>query len=78
MRSGLIFSVSANYTNRYMLCRMLAISARKMHRDGVSTSQCINNSLRALQHGQRVDKPAAQADEGTVGVEAKEAEAVAL
>jgi hypothetical protein len=30
------------------LCRMLSASARKMHRDGVSTSQSINNSLRAL------------------------------
>ncbi|HEY6305674.1 MAG TPA: hypothetical protein VI488_04335 [Candidatus Angelobacter sp.] len=49
MRSGLIFNASARITNRYLLCRMLAASARKMHRDGVSTSQCINNSLRALQ-----------------------------
>lgn len=49
MRSGLIFHASTKITNRYMLCRMLAASARRMHRDGVSTSQCINNSLRALQ-----------------------------
>jgi hypothetical protein len=48
MRSGLIFAVSYRFSNRYMLCRMLATSARKMHRDGVSTSQSINNSLRAL------------------------------
>lgn len=48
MRSGLIFAVSSRFSNRYMLCRMLATSARKMHRDGVSTSQSINNSLRAL------------------------------
>jgi hypothetical protein len=50
MRSGLIFNASTRITNRYLLCRMLAASARRMHRDGVSTSQCINNSLRALQH----------------------------
>lgn len=48
MRSGLIFNVSSRFSNRYLLCRMLAASARKMHRDGVSTSQSINNSLRAL------------------------------
>jgi len=48
MRSGLIFSVSSRFSNRYLLCRMLSTSARKMHRDGVSTSQSINNSLRAL------------------------------
>jgi hypothetical protein len=50
MRSGLIFNASTRITNRYLLCRMLAASARRMHRDGVSTSQCINNSLRALQN----------------------------
>jgi hypothetical protein len=48
MRSGLIFSVSSRFSNRYLLCRMLSTSARKMHRDGVSTSQSINHSLRAL------------------------------
>src|SRR5260370_12699279 len=48
MRSGLIFAVSSRFSNRYLLCRMLSTSARKMHRDGVSTSQSINNSLRAL------------------------------
>ena len=48
MRSGLIFAVSSRFSNRYMLCRMLATSARRMHRDGISTSQSINNSLRAL------------------------------
>lgn len=49
MRSGLIFAVSEKISNRYMLCRMLAASARKMHRDGVSTSQSINRSLQVLQ-----------------------------
>lgn len=48
MRSGLIFAVSGKISNRYMLCRMLAASARKMHRDGVSTSQSINRSLVVL------------------------------
>jgi hypothetical protein len=48
MRSSLIFTVSSRFSNRYLLCRMLSASARKMHRDGVSTSQSINNSLRAL------------------------------
>jgi hypothetical protein len=48
MRSGLIFAVSSRFSNRYLLCRMLSTSARKMHRDGVSTSQSINHSLQAL------------------------------
>jgi hypothetical protein len=48
MRSYLIFEVSPRFSNRYQLCRMLASSARKMHRDGASTAQSINQSLRAL------------------------------
>jgi hypothetical protein len=53
MRSGLVFNVSNRISNRFLLCRMLAASARKLHRDGVSTSQCINSSLLALQAGSR-------------------------
>lgn len=48
MRSGLVFNVSTRVPNRFLLCRMIAASARKMHRDGISTSQSINNSLVAL------------------------------
>jgi hypothetical protein len=48
MRSSLIFEVSQRFSNRYHLCRMLASSVRKMHRDGASTAQNINQSLRAL------------------------------
>jgi hypothetical protein len=54
MRSGLIFRASDHISNRFLLCRMLAASARKMHRDGVSTSQSINESLVAL-HGVQKD-----------------------
>jgi hypothetical protein len=77
MRSGLIFTASTKITNRYMLCRMLAASARKMHRDGVSTSQCINNSLRALQGAHPVEsKPSSVTSEETVAVETGETEAL--
>lgn len=48
MRSGLIFRVSMRFTNRYLLCRMLSASVRKMYRQGASTSQSINQSLQAL------------------------------
>ena len=63
MRSGLIFNVSAKFSNRYMLCRMVSASARKMHRDGVSTSQSINRSLQALHDGEAPSiKPASPAE----------------
>jgi hypothetical protein len=49
MRSGLVFHASEQIPNRFLLCRVLAAAARKMHRDGVSTSQCINSSLTTLE-----------------------------
>ncbi|HEX6467048.1 MAG TPA: hypothetical protein VFZ99_07075 [Terriglobales bacterium] len=49
MRSGLVFNASMKITNRFLLCRMIATSARKMQRSGASTSQTINDSLRALE-----------------------------
>lgn len=48
MRSGLIFRASDHISNRFLLCRMIAASTRKMHRTGSSTSQSINQSLLAL------------------------------
>jgi hypothetical protein len=63
MRSGLIFNVSAKFANRYLLCRMVSASARKMHRDGVSTSQSINRSLQALHEAEESGKkPASPGD----------------
>jgi len=59
MRSRLIFEVSPRFSNRYQLCRMLATSARKMHRDGASTAQSINQSLRALHDAATVALPSA-------------------
>jgi hypothetical protein len=77
MRSGLIFFASKKITNRYMLCRMLAASARKMHREGVSTSQCINNSLRALQDAKSEDRQRSSGEsEQVVAPEATETEAL--
>jgi hypothetical protein len=58
MRSGLIFRVSDHISNRFLLCRMLSASARKMHRDGVSMSQSINRSLVVLDGAQ--DHPSPQ------------------
>lgn len=62
MRSGLVFTASDRIPNRFLLCRVLAASARKMHRDGVSTSQCINNSLTTLgEHASEQPEDATQA-----------------
>lgn len=72
MRSGLLFRAADQISNRYLLCRMISASARKMNRDGISTSQCINRSLLALNGTQpnlpaEEKRPAAQpSDAGAV------------
>jgi hypothetical protein len=63
MRSSLIFSVSAKFTNRYLLCRILSASARKMYRQGASAAQNINRSLQALHDSEGPGKkPASPAE----------------
>ena len=48
MRSDLLFTLSAKVTNRYLLCRMLSASARKIHREGSLAGESINRSLQTL------------------------------
>jgi hypothetical protein len=65
MRSDLIFSVSAKFTNRYLLCRMLSVSVRKTYREGASAAQSINQSLQALHDSEKpCKKPASPAEAG--------------
>jgi len=72
MRSDLIFSVSAKFTNRYLLCRMLSASARKMYRQGASAAQSINQSLQALHESERPGKKtASRAESEKPALEAK-------
>lgn len=76
MRSGLIFRASDHISNRFLLCRMLSTSARKMHRDGVSMSQSINRSLVALDGGGNHSELAeGQANDRSFNAEAVKTEA---
>ena len=71
MRSGLIFRAADHVSNRFLLCRMISASARKMHRGGIATSQSINDSLVALDSAkENAPQPASPA--------AKEAEVAAV
>jgi hypothetical protein len=78
MRSGLIFAISEKVSNRYMLCRMVAASARKMHRDGVSISQSINRSLQVLHQSPAAGDPLAAPEAARAAGKVPEAEAEAL
>lgn len=63
MRSDLVFHASERIPNRFLLCRVLAAAARKMHRDGVSTSQCINSSLTTMNQQSEQSEPSSQTEQ---------------
>ena len=72
MRCDLLFTVSTKVTNRYLLCRMLSVSARKMHREGSLAGESINRSLQTLLDSQMPGKKATLASAaGGLGVEQK-------
>jgi hypothetical protein len=56
MRSDLLFTLSAKVTNRYLLCRMLSASVRKMHRVGSLPAESINRSVQTLLDSERPGK----------------------
>jgi hypothetical protein len=73
MRSGLISAVSGKINNRYVLCRMLAVSARKMHRDGVSISESITRSLQLLNQQASIQMPVPEAPQAAENLPETEA-----
>ena len=46
MRSNLVFAAAVQTPNRYLLCRMLSVSARKLNRGNEPFAQGINEVLR--------------------------------
>jgi hypothetical protein len=45
MRSNLIYSANKQLSNRFLLCRMTAVAARRMHRERWHFSESINQAL---------------------------------
>ena len=45
MRSDLIYSANKILANRFLLCRMTSVAARRMHRDRWHFSESINQAL---------------------------------
>lgn len=48
MRSEYVFAASKEISNRFLLCRMASVSARRLHRDSTQPSQTINKSLQLI------------------------------
>ena len=59
MRSGLVFNASTKVPNRFLLCRILSASVKKLHRDGAAMSNSINDSLKAVDAKSQVALPQA-------------------
>jgi hypothetical protein len=58
MRSDLVFTASEKVPNRFLLCRMVSVSAGKMHRNGEASSNSINRSLQMVNEPVAVTTPA--------------------
>jgi len=56
MRSEFVFAATREISNRFLLCRMASVSARRLHRDSTQPSQTINESLQLIataDHGEQ-------------------------
>jgi hypothetical protein len=48
MRSEYVFAAAREISNRFMLCRVTAVSARRLHIDSTQPSETINQSLKLI------------------------------
>lgn len=57
MRSEYVFAAAKKISNRFMLCRVTSVSARRLHIDSKQSSETINKSLRLIAAKSLVAKP---------------------
>jgi hypothetical protein len=48
MRSEYVFAAAKKISSRFLLCRVTAVSARRLHIDSKQSSETINKSLRLI------------------------------
>lgn len=53
MRSEYVFAAAKEIGNRFMLCRVASISARRLHIDATRSSDTINKSLNLIAAGDK-------------------------
>lgn len=51
MRSEYVFAAVKEIGNRFLLCRVASVSARRLHRDSTQSSETINKSLKLIATG---------------------------
>jgi hypothetical protein len=59
MRSEYVFAAVKEIENRFMLCRVASVSARRLHIDSTRSSDTINKSLNLIAAGKTITKTAA-------------------
>lgn len=52
MRSEYVFAAVREINNRFMLCRVTSVSARRLHIDSTQPSETINKSLKLIAAGE--------------------------
>lgn len=62
MRSEYVFAAMKGIGNRFLLCRVASVSARRLHRDSTQPSETINKSLKLIATGDSGEKIASSAD----------------
>lgn len=73
MRSEYVFAATKKIGNRFLLCRMASISARRLHKGATHASETINASLKLIGAGAdpsetvAVESTAVQADAVVAG-----------
>jgi hypothetical protein len=55
MRSEYVFAAAREISNRFLLCRVTSISARRLHIASTQPSETINKSLKSIAAGDGVD-----------------------
>jgi hypothetical protein len=61
MRSEYVFAAVKEIENRFMLCRVASVSARRLHLDSTRSSDTINKSLNLIAAGDTTTKTASDA-----------------
>lgn len=61
MRSEYVFAAVKEIENRFMLCRVVSVSARRLHIDSTQSSATINKSLHLIAAGNTTTKTASSA-----------------
>ena len=51
MRSEYVFAAAREISNRFLLCRVTSVSARRLHIDSTQPSETINQSLKLIAAG---------------------------